>query len=140
MKKIFIASRFEEFREIREKLRKELLDCNLYPIDLNDNNTVSHPPLSRSLQSVRESDIVILGFPDDEGIALNGGRPGAQNAPREIRTYLYKMTPHLESTSLPKILDLGDISDKEKDLPARHEKARETVRTLAMAKKPSRRR
>lgn len=82
-----------------------------------------------------ESDIVILGFPDDEGIALNGGRPGAQNAPREIRTYLYKMTPHLESTSLPKILDLGDISDKEKDLPARHEKARETVRTLAMAKK-----
>ncbi|MDQ1339057.1 MAG: hypothetical protein QG567_206, partial [Campylobacterota bacterium] len=67
MKKIFIASRFEEFREIREKLRKELLDCNLYPIDLNDNNAVSHPPLSRSLQSVSESDIVILLIGDTYG-------------------------------------------------------------------------
>lgn len=67
MKKIFIASRFGEFKEIREKLRKELLDCNLYPIDLNDNQAVSHPPLSRSLQNVRESDIVILLIGDTYG-------------------------------------------------------------------------
>lgn len=82
-----------------------------------------------------ESDIVIVGFPDDEGIALNGGRVGAQNAPREIRTYLYKMTPHLQCTRLPKIVDVGDISDKEKPLAERHEKAREMVRTLASAQK-----
>lgn len=67
MKKIFIASRFEEFKEIREKLRKELLDCNLYPIDLNDNQAVSHPPLNRSLQNVKESDIVILLIGDTYG-------------------------------------------------------------------------
>lgn len=42
MKRVSVASRFEEFREIRKKLKKELLDCNLYPIDLNDNNAVSH--------------------------------------------------------------------------------------------------
>ena len=64
---MFIASRFEEFKKIREKLRNELLDCNLYPIDLNDNNAVSHPPLNRSLQSVRESDIVILLIGDTYG-------------------------------------------------------------------------
>ncbi len=67
MKKVFIASRFEEFKKIREKLRKELFDCNLYPIDLNDNNAVSHPPLNRSLQNVRESDIVILLIGDTYG-------------------------------------------------------------------------
>ena len=68
MKKVFIASRFEEFREIREKLRKELLDCNLYPVDLNDNQAVAHPPLSRSLQNIRESDIVILLIGDSYGL------------------------------------------------------------------------
>lgn len=67
MKRVFIASRFEEFKEIREKLRKELLDCNLYPIDLNDNQAVAHPPLSRSLQNVNESDIVILLIGDTYG-------------------------------------------------------------------------
>ena len=67
MKKIFIASRFEEFKEIREKLRKELLDCNLYPIDLNDNQAASHPPIDRSLHNVRESNIVILLIGDTYG-------------------------------------------------------------------------
>lgn len=45
MKRVFVASRFEKFREIRKKLKKELLDCNLYPIDLNDNTAVSHEGL-----------------------------------------------------------------------------------------------
>lgn len=67
LKQVFIASRFEEFKEIREKLRKELLDCNLYPVDLNDNQAVAHPPLTRSLQSVRESNIVILLVGDTYG-------------------------------------------------------------------------
>lgn len=80
-------------------------------------------------------DFAIIGFPDDEGIGLNGGRVGAQVAPREIRTYLYKMTPHLQSTRLPQILDLGDLIDKEKPLAERHERARETTRTLAQSGK-----
>lgn len=42
MKRVFVASRFEEFREIK---KRKLLDCNLYPIDLNGNNAVSHEGL-----------------------------------------------------------------------------------------------
>ncbi|MGE5085532.1 MAG: formimidoylglutamase [Bacillota bacterium] len=79
-------------------------------------------------------DFAILGYPDDEGIGLNGGRVGAQVAPREIRTPLYKMTPHLQSTTLPKILDLGDL-DKGKPLSERHEKGREIIASLAKAGK-----
>ncbi|MNK01171.1 Formimidoylglutamase [compost metagenome] len=75
-------------------------------------------------------DFAILGYPDDEGIGLNGGRVGAQNAPREVRTYLYKMTPSLTSKKLPQILDLGNL-DKETSLAERHERGRETVRSLA---------
>ncbi|UOF02156.1 formimidoylglutamase [Bdellovibrio reynosensis] len=85
--------------------------------------------------SLHDYDFAIIGFPDDEGISLNGGRPGAQQAPREIRTYLYKMTPHLQSTTLPKILDIGDLVDKEKKIGERHEKARETTRTIAQSGK-----
>src|SRR5438445_3037098 len=65
--------------------------------------------LDAALNETPEFDFAILGYPDDEGIALNGGRVGAQAAPKEIRTFLYKMTPHLESKRLPKILDLGDL-------------------------------
>lgn len=72
MKKVFIASRFEEFKEIRVLLRKELLDCNLIPIDLNDNQAVSAPPISRSLQSIRESDLVVLLIGDSYGTPPKG--------------------------------------------------------------------
>lgn len=70
IKKIFIASRFEEFKEIREKLRDELSYYGMDFIDLNDNKAVSHPPLERSLQNVRESDIVILLIGDTYGDLL----------------------------------------------------------------------
>ncbi|MEN0057339.1 MAG: formimidoylglutamase [Bdellovibrio sp.] len=81
-------------------------------------------------------DIALLGYPDDEGIAMNGGRPGAQAAPREIRASLYKMTPHLQHPQLPHLLDLGDLADKEKSLGERHEKGREIVRALNQNGKP----
>ena len=69
-KKIFIASRFEEFKEIREKLRDELSYYGMDFIDLNDNKAVAHPPLERSLQNVRESDIIILLIGDTYGAPL----------------------------------------------------------------------
>ncbi len=52
---------------------------------------------------------VIGGYPDDEGIRANGGRPGAKDAPAVIRKYFYKMTPHLLSRKTPKIYDYGDL-------------------------------
>lgn len=93
--------------------------------------TISKPELS-DLEDL-QSDFVILGYPDDEGISLNGGRPGAQNAPREIRTVLYKMTPHLQSPRLPTLTDLGDLIDREIPLAERHERGRQVVQTLAQS-------
>lgn len=121
----------------------------LHPTDkhlLFTKNDKEDPRLGECVQLFHDSDLqkitsqdfdfALLGFPDDEGIFLNGGRPGAQAAPREIRTFLYKMTPHLQSARLPKILDLGDLVDKEKSLAERHEKGRELTRLLASSGKP----
>lgn len=36
--------------------------------------------------------VVILGCPQDEGVRRNGGRPGAAQAPTEIRRALYRLT------------------------------------------------
>jgi formiminoglutamase len=36
---------------------------------------------------------VIVGFPQDEGVRRNKGRPGAAAAPNEIRRFLYRLTP-----------------------------------------------
>ena len=36
---------------------------------------------------------VIVGFPQDEGVRRNQGRPGAAAAPNEIRRFLYRLTP-----------------------------------------------
>lgn len=69
----------------------------------------------------------LLGYPDDEGIAMNGGRPGAKEAPDSIRTYLYKMTPSLLNPKPQSLVDLGDVPT---DLPLaeRHERGRAIVR------------
>jgi formiminoglutamase len=49
-----------------------------------------------SFNSPINSDLSIWGYPDDEGIFLNGGRPGAHKAPEQIRKFFYKMTPHTD--------------------------------------------
>jgi formiminoglutamase len=56
---------------------------------------------------------VLIGFPQDEGVRRNGGRPGAAEAPRAIRHWLYRLTPwdgasRADLTPL-RLLDLGDV-------------------------------
>ena len=62
---------------------------------------------------------VILGFPSDEGVRRNNGRPGASGAPDEIRRYLYAMTPPAGSDAgdgeamsklLSETVDLGNLT------------------------------
>jgi len=36
----------------------------------------------------------LIGFPSDEGVKINGGRPGASKAPKLIFEELLKLTPH----------------------------------------------
>src|SRR5437879_5010563 len=56
---------------------------------------------------------VLIGFPTDEGVRRNQGRPGAGSAPFAIRRWLYRLTPYhcLEGVSLAekRLLDLGNI-------------------------------
>ncbi|WP_441001113.1 formimidoylglutamase [Fodinibius sp. SL11] len=58
---------------------------------------------------------VIIGFPSDKGVAINGGRTGAADAPEAIREQLYKMTPDPENYNpfvdlIGAIKDVGDLN------------------------------
>lgn len=72
MRKVFIASRFGEFQKIRKKLTNELKEINMIPINLDDNFAVAQPPLERSLENIRSSEIVILLLGDTYGTVPNG--------------------------------------------------------------------
>lgn len=48
--------------------------------------------VSSEIEDYKHADIVILGCPQDEGVARNKGRLGAQFAPDEIRRQFYKLT------------------------------------------------
>lgn len=58
--------------------------------------------------------VVLVGFPVDEGVRRNGGRPGAAAAPTEIRRALYRLTPDARAGApfidlLLRTRDLGDL-------------------------------
>lgn len=74
---------------------------------------------------IEDSSFAILGYPDDEGIALNGGRPGAALAPDKIRQFLYKMTPSRKTN--PIFADGGNLNAASYDLAGRHEAVKATV-------------
>lgn len=42
--------------------------------------------------------VVLIGFPSDEGVRLNGGRTGATQAPDAIRDQLFRLTPDAEQS------------------------------------------
>ncbi len=67
-----------------------------------------------------DSNIIIQGYPDDEGIRLNGGRPGAALAPNKIREFLYKMTPAFSSQKIIPYNDRGNWI-RESDLRKHHQ-------------------
>ena len=63
--------------------------------------------------SLRRGRAVLIGFPQDEGVRRNGGRPGSADAPREIRRWLSRLVPWecengTDLTRRPP-LDLGDV-------------------------------
>lgn len=90
--------------------------------------------LKNQLTEPNSADIFLLGYADDDGISLNGGRIGAAKAPLAIRTALFKMTPHLQAQQPPHLHDLGDIN-LGVPLPERHERARAVIRTLVASGK-----
>jgi formiminoglutamase len=72
----------------------------------NDPNDVRFGEIvSYSSENYQESEIVVLGCPQDEGVARNKGRIGAALAPDAIRAQFYKLTNFGFSLE---IFDLGD--------------------------------
>lgn len=68
---------------------------------------------------------VIAGYPDDEGITLNGGRAGASGAPTQIRQIFYKLTPSLAAKK--SFYDGGDLQVSDASLNERHQQAKEAA-------------
>ena len=75
------------------------------------------PRLGRWLAAQHEAEgarVALVGFPSDEGVRRNGGRPGAAAGPAAIRRALYKLTPDAEHPDaftdlLGRTADLGDV-------------------------------
>jgi formiminoglutamase len=70
-------------------------------------------PWRGDASSLQQGRAVFIGFPQDEGVRRNQGRPGAALAPQEIRRYLYRLTPwdgvnNTDLTNHPP-LDMGDV-------------------------------
>lgn len=106
--------------------------------DLRDNK-------EREGSAERDRKLAIMGYPDDDGILLNGGRTGAKDAPSRIRQHLYKMTPPAllasrfsDDAPAFEVLDFGDLECAPISNPAeipqileqRHEAARASVSKL----------
>lgn len=78
--------------------------------------------------------VAILGFPSDEGVRRNGGRPGARDGPSAIRRALFKMTPSAREKNtfmelLKGTVDLGDLQLTD-DLNSNQETLGQVVATL----------
>ncbi len=70
--------------------------------------------LGRAVSRPEDAECVVVGFPVDEGVRRNGGRPGAAQGPEAIRRCLYKLTPDARHHSasvrfLERTVDLGDV-------------------------------
>lgn len=67
---VFLASRFEEFAELRRRLKELIANypvVQFAPIDLNDGNVSHRPPLAECLGYVRRSEFMILLLGDTYG-------------------------------------------------------------------------
>jgi formiminoglutamase len=87
---------------------------------------------------IASADVVILGIPTDDGIARNGGRTGAAQAPDAIRKWLSKLTPYAgpqfkQHLNDIQIADAGNVEGA--DLEAMHANAQTKVAELVGAGK-----
>ena len=69
---------------------------------------------------IKTCNFILAGYPDDEGIQLNGGRLGAAQGPDAIRKKLTRMTPNTSSDEFSFYFDIGNLVIEE-GLGARHE-------------------
>jgi formiminoglutamase len=82
--------------------------------------------LQALISKIKNPDVKIFGYPDDEGIFLNGGKLGAAHGPEAIRKALYKMTPTPTMEDLI-LKDEGDLDHHGVTLKERHAFASEII-------------
>lgn len=63
----------------------------------------------------------LIGYPDDEGVKLNGGREGAKLASVEVRKKFYKLTPPQNLKNNFIVVDEGNLHTENKSLIEKHE-------------------
>lgn len=82
------------------------------------------------VQQINEGAVVILGIPDDRGVAVNHGRIGSRHAPTVFRQCFYRLTlgANNELKDIP-LWDAGDLV-LEDHVDATHESLRRAVAAL----------
>lgn len=104
------------------------MDELLKPVDVEVPETGEDDPrlghlLGTDVDPPERAAAVLVGFPSDEGVRRNGGRPGASEGPERMRRRLYGLTPDPRPESrmsrlLRRTVDAGDVrvtSDVEAD-------------------------
>jgi formiminoglutamase len=90
----------------------------LIPAEVVQPETATDDPrigrlLGHGLGAEDTPEIVLIGFPSDEGVRRNGGRVGAAQGPAAIRSAFYRLAPDARSARFDDLLgrtrDLGDV-------------------------------
>lgn len=71
-------------------------------------------------------EIALIGLADDEGVRLNGGRPGARYGPAALRRALARYGAADAIEGLPRVFDAGDVRPAD-TLERTHQRVREAV-------------
>ena len=89
---------------------QDLLSQN-YKIDFLREGMIGHNKKLRQLEHKIKNKFVIIGVPDDRGVALNLGHTGSKECPIEFRNCFYKLyDTKIQGTYLGDLfVDIGDI-------------------------------
>ncbi|GIW74350.1 MAG: arginase [Phycisphaerales bacterium] len=77
--------------------------------------------------------VALLGMPDDTGVRLNNGRPGAKEGPSAIRRVLSKLGVEGPRFPWPVVYDAGDVLPAGDDLDETHRRVSEASAALVRA-------
>lgn len=92
-------------------------------------------PASRFASRIRQTPdacrIALIGLPDDTGVRLNKGRPGAAEGPAALRAALARYgVADPAGWEWPPVYDAGDVQPAGDDLHATHDRVTEAVSAL----------
>ncbi len=95
------------------------------------------PRLADIIQPGQEGNVVLLGFPCDDGVEINGGRPGARHGPEKFRSWIrrYGTIDNPEMNIDLSGLSIADAGDIPADLPLDQSHTTLTQQTASIIQK-----